>query len=123
MKNITTLTISFIIFFLLGLLIGPYFGFICISPLIYLYIHKFIYKPEIFKQESKLWKYIKYDIKNERGFYILFSIFLLTIIKFIIFDYIYEGELLNDTKYSIFSGGIISMFLIFRGYLKEYKYL
>lgn len=70
--------------------------------------------------ESKILTYIKFDCLNGPIYYILSGLIWLTCIIYLISDLVNYGEVSDDIPLMFFSISLVSLVMVFVGYIKEW---
>jgi hypothetical protein len=130
MKNYQSMTILSLLFNCISFNCGVVFFILSLIPTLFILLTKLgvlNFSSQTFKDfkslldgESKILTYIKFDYLNGPIYYILSGLIWLTCIIYLISDLVNYGEVSDDIPVMFFSISLVSLVMIFVGYIKEW---
>ena len=133
MKNSLSIALALAVFSGISFLIGPVIFVICTLPLIFVLLFRFRLLPkklylnekmekfsDILFSESKIIRYIGFDLRNEPVSYGIMSLMWFVSFVYLISDLVSLGYFQYDVALMFFSVYLVSLVMVLYGYLQEY---
>lgn len=133
MKNYITMLLNLLVFNFISYNLGLVIFFTSLIPTLFVTLtafnilnfkaEKFTYFKNLLQMESKVLQYIKWDYLNGPIYYIIVSLIWITCTVYLVQDFRECGEVSFDIPIMFFSIYLVTLVMIFNGYIREYSKL